>query len=479
MHDTMETEALAHLAAGDGLRQFFSELSLPMIILFVAPFALLLLSIAILPLAAPHFWEHNRNKGIVAAVFGAPIALFFLIKDWHAVLHTGLEYAAFISLLASLFVISGGIYVRGAFAGLPRVNTAFMAIGAVLANFVGTTGASMLLIRPILRANARRKHKAHVIIFFILIVSNCGGCLTPLGDPPLFLGFLRGVPFLWTLRLVYEWAFVVGALLIVFFAIDRFRFRREEPADQNAMLEDLARSKEKFGLEGSFNLFFLLGVIGTILFSGYVIYPRHGELASMTAQAVIMGILAFVSHKVTPRALKERNGFTFHPIVEVAALFAGIFAAMMPALIILEVKGRALGVTQPWQYFWTTGALSGFLDNAPTYLTFTSLAKSVMRDTSPNLHDFSVWETSSIFLAAISTGAVFMGALTYIGNGPNFMVKAIAEEARIRMPSFFGYMVWSVAILIPILIVVTLVFFTKTFDPATLQMPTAPDAPGH
>lgn len=470
--------ALAHLGSGDELKKFFAELSTPMVLLFVAPFALLLLSIAILPLAAPHFWEHNRNKGIVAALFGLPMAVFFLIKDWHALLHTGLEYAAFISLLASLFIISGGIYVRGRFSGTPGVNTAFMAIGAILANFVGTTGASMLLIRPLLRANAWRSRKAHVIIFFIFIVSNCGGCLTPLGDPPLFLGFLRGVPFLWTLRLLTEWAFVVTALLVTFYIFDQIRFRREESAGPGG---DPDATQGGFGLEGSFNLFFLGGVIATILFSGYVIYPRYGELASMTTQAILMAILAVVSHKVTPRSLKERNGFTFHPIVEVAALFAGIFAAMMPALIVLEVKGRALGVTQPWQYFWATGLLSSFLDNAPTYLTFTSLAKSVMEDASANLLQFSSWDTSAYFLAAISTGAVFMGAMTYIGNGPNFMVKAIAEEAKIRMPSFFGYMAWSVAILVPIFIAVTLIFFARTFDPAELKIPAAPmpGAPNH
>lgn len=439
--------------------QFWKSLSGGQIALFVAPFVLLLLSIAILPLATPHFWEKNKNKGLIAFIFGAPVALYFLVYDWHKVFHTAMDYLAFIALLASLFTISGGIHVRGAFAGLPIVNTAFLAIGAVLANLIGTTGASMLLIRPLIRANERRRHKAHIIIFFIFIVSNCAGCLTPLGDPPLFLGFLLGVPFDWTLRLLPQWAFMVVSLLILFNLFDQYQFNKEDLQTRGSLVENVAASKKKLEIEGKLNFLYLLCVIATIVIAGYVVYPRWGDLPSKVLQIVLMALLAVAAFKTTRPQVREANGFTFHPIIEVAVLFAGIFAAMIPALEVLANRGGELGVSAPWQFFWMTGALSGFLDNAPTYLTYATLAKSTLHIPGEGLGELVRHPEGARLLSAVSCGAVFMGANTYIGNGPNFMVKAIAEEAKIGMPGFFGYMTWSAAVLIPLFIGLTFLFF--------------------
>jgi Na+/H+ antiporter NhaD/arsenite permease-like protein len=371
-----------------------------------------------------------------------------------------MDYLAFIALLGSLYVISGGIHVKEAFAGLPLINTSILALGALLANFIGTTGASMLLIRPLIRANRKRIHKAHVIIFFIFIVSNCGGALTPLGDPPLFLGFLQGVPFDWTLNLFLPWLMVVGALLVVFNFLDQYKFNREDLETRGSLVEKVAESERQIRIEGSHNLLFLLGVIGTILTAGYWIYPAYGDTASKSFQIALMSGLSLVSYRLTRAETRARNDFSFHPIVEVAVLFAGIFAAMIPALVILESRGAELGLSRPWQYFWLTGALSGFLDNAPTYLTFSSLAKGELGIEGAGLAGLAQHGVGGELLKAIACGAVFMGAATYIANGPNFMVKAIAERSHIRMPGFFGYMIWSGAILVPVLAAATWLFFT-------------------
>jgi len=451
-----------------GIKKYFFELGPLPALLFIAPFVLLLLCLATLPLLAPRFWGKNRNKAIVSLGLGLPVAGFFLHQDWPTLANTGLDYLTFIALLGSLFIISGGIYLRGSFPGLPIVNTAFLAAGALLANVIGTTGASMLLIRPLLRANKTRKRKSHVIIFFIFIVSNCAGLLTPLGDPPLFLGFLRGVDFIWTLRLWPQWLTTVGALLILFNFLDEYQFDKEDLETKGSLVEKTVHSTEKFGVEGAFNFLFLAGVVGLILFSGYVIYPMRGGLIfgepfgsvmSKVLQTAGMILIAFVSYRVTPRTLHERNHFGFGPMVEVAVLFSGIFLAMIPALLILETQGAKLGVTHPWQFFWLSGALSSFLDNAPTYLTFTSLAKGVLHLSDEGLRSLMHHPTGAFYLTAVSSGAVMMGANTYIGNGPNFMVKTIAEEAKVKMPSFFGYMAWSGCILIPLFMVITFLFF--------------------
>jgi Na+/H+ antiporter NhaD/arsenite permease-like protein len=428
-------------------------------IVSIAPFALLLLSIAVLPLVKPHWWESNKNKAIVAAIFGAPVAILFAFQNMGKLVHVGLDYLAFIALLGSLFVISGGIHIRGSFAGLPITNTLILAIGGLLANFIGTTGASMLLIRPLIRANQKRRHKAHVIVFFIFIVSNCAGALTPLGDPPLFLGFLNGIPFDWTFQLFYPWLLVVGLLLVTFNIFDQYKFNKEDLETRGSLVEGVSKGHRKIHVEGGRNLLFLLGVIGAILTAGYWVYPNYGDTASKLFQIVFMAGLAAASYKTTWPGIRAQNDFTFHPIVEVAVLFAGIFAAMIPALEILETRGRELGLEQSWQYFWATGALSGFLDNAPTYLTFSSLAKSVLGISSEGLGELVKTAAGNELLRAVACGAVFMGAATYIGNGPNFMVKAIAEQSQIKMPGFFGYMIWSGVFLIPILVLATFVFF--------------------
>ncbi len=452
----------------EGIKGYFAGLAPAAVILFSLPFILLLAGLAILPLAFPHFWENNRNKAIVSIGLGLPIAGFFLYHDWHTLANTALDYAAFLSLLSALFIISGGIHIRGSFAGLPVVNTLFLLIGALLANFVGTTGASMLMIRPLIRANKARHHKSHIIIFFIFIVSNCSGLLTPLGDPPLFLGFLRGVDFSWTLRLWREWLLVVGSLLAIFYFLDHYWFSREHLHIKDVLIKNKEYVSERFGVEGGHNFLFLTAVVALILFSGYAVYPLKGEpifdepfgaVISKLVQIVGMLVAAFLSYKLTAKNTHERNHFGFGPIIEVAVLFAGIFMSMTPVLIILETQGHKLGVNHPWQYFWMAGGLSSFLDNAPTYLTFTSLAKGALQLGGEGLKELMLHSTGAIYLAAVSCGAVMMGANTYIGNGPNFMVKAIAEEQNVKMPSFFGYMLWSATFLIPLFLVVTFFFF--------------------
>jgi Na+/H+ antiporter NhaD/arsenite permease-like protein len=422
----------------------------------VLPFAGLLLAIALMPLFAAHFWERNANKALVAALFSLPVVLelaSFGHEGVHQLVEKGQEYLSFILLLLALFVITGGIVVRGSLSGTPLVNTGILGLGAVLANLIGTTGASVLLIRPVLRANAPRERKVHLVVFFIFIVSNCGGLLTPLGDPPLFLGFLKGVPFEWTLSLWKEWLLVNGALLVLFNVWDQRVLDQEELERPGSQLEEVMHHAP-LRIEGLHNAGFLLGVVALIFFAG------RAELPYGVPQAAMAG-LAAVAWLATPARLRHDNGFTWSPIVEVAVLFAGIFVTMAPALLLLNTHAASLGVREPWQFYWASGSLSSFLDNAPTYLTFSAAAAG--------LHGLSLegrylaellaqGDSGAKLVAAISCGSVMMGANSYIGNGPNFMVKAIAEEAGVRMPSFFGYMAYSVGILIPLFVVVTFVF---------------------
>jgi Na+/H+ antiporter NhaD/arsenite permease-like protein len=403
----------------------------------VVPFGLLLLCIAVLPLALPHFWEKNRNKALVALALGAPVAAWVALRAPAALAHTAHEYLAFILLLGALYIISGGVLVRGDLRATPAVNTAFLGLGALLANLIGTTGASMLLIRVVLRTNAERKRTRHLPIFFIFVVSNCAGLLTPLGDPPLFLGFLRGVPFEWTLRLFPVWLLVNGALLLLFFLWDRRAYRGEAPGD----LALDAREVEPLRVRGLVNFLWLGAVLATTAFQ----LPSPWREVGLAAAAV--GSLLTTSPE-----LRRANAFIYAPIAEVAILFAGIFATMIPALALLAEEAPRLGVREPWQFFWLTGALSSFLDNAPTYLTFLSLAQGLGGPV-------EVAGTSGALLSAISVGAVLMGANTYIGNGPNFMVKAIAESQGVRMPSFFGYMGYTACVLLPLFLVCTFLFF--------------------
>ena len=417
----------------------------------VAPFGLLLFCIAVLPLVAGHFWDHNRNKALLSVALGAPVAFWMAYLEPALLVHTSHEYAAFIILLGALFVISCGIVVRGTLAGTPGSNAVLLGIGAALASLIGTTGASMLLIRPVLRANAVRQRKAHVIVFFIFVVSNAGGMLTPLGDPPLFLGFLRGVPFLWTLRLVPHWLFVNGILLVLFYIVDSTIFRREDLATPGDLDEIAVGHRVRIQLDGKCNFLFLAGVVAVLLASGSLRLPAGVQEAGM----ILMAALSWGS---TPRSLRKENDFTWGPIVEVAVVFAGIFATMIPALQILNARGAEFGLTMPWHFFWAAGSLSSFLDNAPTYLTFTAVASGLLGTDANNLSQLLASERGVALLSAVSLGAVFMGANTYIGNGPNFMVRAIAQRAGVRMPSFFGYMAWSGAILLPLFGAVTLIF---------------------
>jgi len=451
------------------LKAYWSGLETLPALLSVLPFVGLLLLIALLPLhpTASHKWEKNDNKFLVALVFAVAGILIYALPtgDWSRVAHTYLEYLAFLALLASLFIISGGIRISGAFAGFPYVNTLFLAIGALLANFLGTTGASMLLIRPLLHANRLRRNKTHIVIFFIFIVSNCAGLLTPLGDPPLYLGFLRGVPFDWTLGLWKEWALTNLILLFIFHLVDERQFDREDIKTRGSLVEEVNRAKRKIHIGGLRNVPLLLGVIGVILLAGYWLHPllartRGEELAEVGSkifQILAMGLLALLSLKITPRSVHQANEFHFGPILEVAALFFGIFGSMIPTLALLDAKAGALGLTQPWQYFWATGSLSSVLDNAPTYLTFATLGAAQAGLDSSHLGEFAAG--FPLLLSAISCGAVFMGAVTYIGNGPNFMVKALAEQAQVKMPSFGGYLVWSLAVLLPIFLLQTFLFF--------------------
>jgi Na+/H+ antiporter NhaD/arsenite permease-like protein len=410
-----------------------------------APFVILLLLIAIMPLACPAFWEKNRNKAIVAAIVGIPVFVFMMLKSPGQLLHTFSEYISFIVLLASLFIISGGILIKGDLKATPIVNTAFLLMGALIANLIGTTGASMLLIRPLLNTIRERKHIVHIPVFFIFIVSNIGGSLTPLGDPPLFMGYLRGVPFTWTFRLFPIWLFAVVSLLIVFYIWDSIAYKKEDRID----LRQDVQSKMPLTLSGKINLLFLVGVIAAVFCQAPAPYRE-----------LIMILMIVLSLVFTKKELRAENNFTYGPIVEVAILFAGIFITMVPLLLLLETKGASLGIIKPWQFFWFSGGLSSFLDNTPTYVTFASLASSVTQSIGHAglsiVHGIGVRED---LLLAISAGSVFMGANTYIGNGPNFMVKSIVEEQGIKVPHFFGYMLYSCCILLPLFGLITLIFF--------------------
>jgi Na+/H+ antiporter NhaD/arsenite permease-like protein len=403
---------------------------------WVLPFVGILLAIALLPLFASHFWESNLRKLGLSAVLGLPVLWLYLRHHPEALAHMAEDYVSFIILLGSLYVISGGVKLEGDLPARPSVNAAFLGLGSLLASFIGTTGASMLLIRPLLQTNRERKHVRHTVVFFIFLVSNVGGCLTPLGDPPLFLGYLQGVPFTWTFRLFPAWLATTAFLLIVYTLWDTRAYGREAR-------EDLLRDRlevRRLRLAGKENLVLLGGIVVAAAFLG-----SPWREAAMVA-------LALVSYRRTQPELRQANHFSFAPILEVAALFAGIFLTMLPALDLLRQRGAALGVREPWQFFWATGALSSFLDNAPTYLTFLALAQGLGLPP-------EVVGVSQRVLAAISLGAVFMGANTYIGNGPNFMVRSIAEQRGVTMPSFGGYMLYSLAVLIPTFVLVTLVFF--------------------
>ncbi|MEP6652043.1 MAG: sodium:proton antiporter [Myxococcales bacterium] len=437
----------------------------------VGPFVLYLLLIASLPLVLGRFWEHNRNKLLVALLLSAPVVVYLLgsrgLEGREALLRTAFDYASFMALLGALFTISGGICLRGSLAGSSLVNVLFLATGALLGSLIGTTGASILLIRPLLRANARRAYVTHIVVFFIFIVSNAGGLLTPLGDPPLFLGFLRGVPFTWTLRLFAPWAFVNGILLMVFILIDRFLILRQgrRPQSSNVVTFPSEPDDGPLRIEGALNLLWLVGILAFVFGIGSYGARLFGDsyLRSVVEVAGMVGLGA-LSLFTTARHVHERNRYSWAPIIEVAVIFVGVFLTMVPALSYLAERGASLGIVRPVQFFWASGVLSSVLDNAPTYLTFASLATGVADGgagvlSAANLGGLAAHPSGQHLLVAVSCGSVMMGAITYIGNGPNFMVKAIAEQHHVRMPGFFGYILWSFAILVPLFGLVSGVFF--------------------
>lgn len=414
------------------------------------PFALLLLGIGIFPLAIPHLWHRDSLKFWFALLLALPVVL---TSPWHGTSHALLEYLAFMALIGSLFVVAGNIHLEGTWRGTPVANTALLGLGAVLANLLGTTGASMLLIRVLLGTNRGRQHSVHLVLFFIFIVSNTAGLLTPLGDPPLFLGFLHGVPFLWTMGMVPQWLLVNSVLLTLFWALDSFIFA--EKTCQVTTNQHSHFSPTLF-VQGAHNLLFLIGIVAAVLLKGAL-----GEgLGATLLSAGLMTLMAWFSFRTTNKTLRQLNGFSWGPVLEVAILFAGLFITMGPAIALLEQNSQHLGINKPWQFFWLTGALSSFLDNAPTYVAFASLAMGTSGlAESSDFGKLATYQGGNL-LEAISCGAVFLGAMTYIGNGPNFMVKSIAEASGVRMPGFFGYMVWSCGLLLPTLGLCCWVFFT-------------------
>ncbi|MFQ5638500.1 MAG: sodium:proton antiporter [bacterium] len=486
----------------------------------VVPFVGILLSIAVFPLVAEKFWHHHFGKVAAAwaVIFSVPFLFAHKGEALHEILHIYIaDYIPFIILLWALFTVAGGIYLKGSLWGSPVSNTILLLIGTVIASWVGTTGASMLLIRPIIRMNKQRKNKVHIILFFIFLVSNIGGSLTPLGDPPLFLGFLHGVPFFWTLNLFPPMALVSIALLAMFFIFDVIMYRREgfsekgygvtgldvyvdEEHGGTVVVEEVVDEpktqkhvehvikKERLAVDGLINLIFLVGIIAGVLFSGYVklgevnILGVHTPIEFVIRDAFLL-LMIYLSVRFTDSEIRKGNEFTWFPIKEVGILFAGIFMTIIPALLMLQAgtEGHLAfiveAVREPTHYFWITGALSSFLDNAPTYLTFFNTALGsiglteeqvsegllLMNNAAMN-HTLSAellekMHSFTPLLFAISTSAVFFGANTYIGNAPNFMVRSIAEENGIKMPSFFGYMMYSVLILVPLFLVVALIFF--------------------
>ncbi|GBD92554.1 citrate transporter [bacterium BMS3Abin05] len=467
----------------------------------IIPFIGILLSIALFPLFAPEFWHHHYGKisALWSIILAVPFIIFFRGEAVHEILFMYIrDYIPFIILLWALYTITGGILIQGDLWGSPGLNTLLLLFGTFLASWIGTTGASILLIRPLLRINKIRKTNIHVIIFFIFLVSNVGGSLTPLGDPPLFIGFLHGVPFFWTFKILPDLAFNAGILLLLFYLIDSYYYKKEGLSKlgvhiRGIILTDktkekgdieideiisrykqethkVERVKERLRVRGLPNGLLLIGVMGGVLFSGLVRLPEvnilgiPAEAQDLIRDAFLI-LLGIISFRFTPHQIHKDNGFTWFPIKEVAYLFAGIFTTIVPALILLRAgESGNLGflikaIKEPWHYFWITGGLSSFLDNTPTYLTFFS---TVLGRFYPGVPESTavarLIAEHHVYLEAIATGAVFMGAMTYIGNAPNFMVKSISEENNIKMPSFFGYMGYSIVILIPIYILSTFIF---------------------
>ena len=438
------------------------------------PFVGILLCIAVMPLLKPHWWETHQPHVVVlwSLLFVIPFALLHGAGEATEIVLECLvnDYLTFIVLLFGLFCVSGNITMEGVFAGSPRVNILLLTIGTLLSSVIGTTGSSMLMVRPVIKMNSWRRHRTHIMVFFIFLVSNIGGCLTPIGDPPLLMGFSRGVPFFWSLKLFPLLLVNMAVLLFIFYWIDRKAYCKDIAKGR---MPDINKPRTKVTIEGLHNLVFIVMIVAAVILSGILpdvpafqdasgnvlgihIYGHVTLTYPAIIEIVIILLAAFLSFKTTNSEIRVKNHFTWGAIKEVAVLFLGIFITMQPALMILKSVGGSLGITEPMQMFWTTGALSSFLDNTPTYLVFLTTAGAMN-------YAEGIATTLGIIpaqmLLAISCGAVFMGANTYIGNAPNFMVKAISDENGIRMPSFFGYILWSLCILIPVFLLDALIFF--------------------
>ena len=418
----------------------------------ILPFVLMLLSIALFPLFWNHFWEKNRNKLYVAIILSIPVVIYLLANNFsEELIHTMVfDYVPFLILLGALFTITGGIFLTGDIEAKPSINSLFLGIGAVLASFMGTTGAAMLLIRPVIQTNKERKFKVHTILFFIGIIANCGGLLTPLGDPPLFMMYLRGAHFTWFLKLFPEWLLTNALLLVIYYFVDTYYYKKEPIS---AIIRDETNIRP-IKIQGKRNFIFLAGVVLAVAFINeqYLSFININPYFKFIREAVIL-LMAYLSMLFTPKLLRTSNNFTWHPIEEVAYLFFGIFITMVPALLYLQINAKHLGIQSVGQFYYFTGLLSSFLDNTPTAVTFHSLALGLGINTGT-----LVAGIPEMLLKAISTGAVFFGSMTYIGNGPNFMVKAVAEENNIKMPHFFAYMFrFSLIVLLPIFILVQLI----------------------
>ena len=438
------------------------------------PFAGLLLCIAVMPLVKGEWWEAHQPLVVALwiIVLVIPFAVLYGVGDTvETVLEcTVNDYLTFIILLFGLFCVSGNITMEGDFAGSPRINVGLLAIGTLLSSCIGTTGASMLMVRPVIKMNSWRKRKSHIMIFFIFMVSNMGGCLTPIGDPPLLMGFMRGVPFFWSIHLFPVLLFNMVILLFIFYHLDKRNYRKDIVEGRKP---DISKPGTEFRIDGLHNIIFLVMIVAAVILSGVLpgmpafqdaagnVRGIHifGEVSlsfPSLIEIVLILLAAFLSFKTTSSEIRTRNHFTWGAIQEVAVLFIGIFITMQPALMLLKAVGPNLGLTEPFQMFWATGALSSFLDNTPTYLVFLTTAGTLGFTSGIST---TLGTLPEKMLSAISCGAVFMGANTYIGNAPNFMVKSISDENGVNMPSFFGYMLWSVSILIPVFIIDMLVFF--------------------
>lgn len=423
----------------------------------VIPFIVMLLVIAVAPLALPEFWEKNLNKLYVTIGIAAPTAILLLCLGLGKNLEHQLlfDYIPFIVLLLSLFVVTGGIRITGDIRATPHANTALLAIGFLLASLIGTTGAAMLLIRPLLEINQQRTRKVHTVLFFIALVANCGGVLTPLGDPPLFLLYLRGAHFTWFLKLFPEWLTCGAILLLIYYLVDRYHYKREPIAALRA--DNIERTPIR--ITGKINFLYILMIVASVIFLNESYIPVMGEhdcpiYIKFVREYALVGII-LLSMFTTNKEVRPANKFSWEPILEVAILFVGIFTTMTPALIYLNTHAASLGLDQPWQFLYCTGTLSSFLDNAPTAVAFHTVATGL-----PMVEGVPVVAgIAEPILRAIALGAVFFGSMTYIGNGPNFMVKSIAEQSGIKMPSFFGYIgKFSLCVLLPVYIIVQLIF---------------------